>query len=57
MVLFEPPIFYGYQELDPWVFSDWLFEMDQFFKQVSLSDDKEKVKSAKTKVAARPLEY
>jgi len=39
-VAVQPPIFYGYKNQDPWIFKFWIFEVEQFFAQVHLSNDK-----------------
>ena len=59
MVVVQPPIFYGYKNQDLWIFNCWIFEVDnqQFFAQVHLSNDKQKMWYAKTRVAGRALEY
>ena len=47
LVLFEPPIFYDYQKLERYmdlrILNNRLFEMDQLFAQVNLSNEKEKI--------------
>ena len=57
MVAVPPPIFYGYQDEDPWIFKNWIYEVEQFFAQVHLSNDKQKMWYAKTTVSGRALEY
>ena len=50
MVL-EPPIFYGFPNDNPWFFKNRLFDVDQLFAQVSLSEAKEKVWYVKMRVS------
>ena len=57
MVAVQPPIFYGYQDDNPWVFKFWIFAVEQFFAQVHLSNDKQKMWYAKTRVSGRALKY
>ena len=57
MVAVQPPIFYGYKNQDPWIFKFWIFEVEQFFENVHLSNDKQKMRYAKTRVVGRALEY
>ena len=40
MVEVQPPIFYGYQDDNPWIFKNWIFLMEQFSAQVHLSNDR-----------------
>ena len=56
MAIFEPPTFYGYQQPDPWTVNNWLFEMDQYFGQMGVSNEIEKVHLAKIYLAGRALE-
>ena len=53
----KSPIFYGYKNQDPWIFKIWVFETEQFFAQVHLSNDKQRMWYSKTRVAGRTLEY
>ena len=54
----KSPIFYGYKNQDPWIFKIWVFETEQFFAQVHLSNDKQRMWYSKTRVSAgRTLEY
>ncbi len=54
MLILEAPTFDGYQ--DPWIFNNWLCEMEQFFEQVDLLDNKN-VGFSKMKLIGRSLDY
>ena len=57
MVVLQPPIFFGYKNQDPWIFKFSTFKVEQFFSRVHLSNDKQKMWYAKTRVAGKALEY
>jgi hypothetical protein len=46
--------FYGYQDQDPCIFNNWLFEIDQFFEQVGLSNEQKKLTFPKQKLLIEP---
>ena len=53
MVAVQPPIFYEYKNQDPWIFKFWIFEVEQFIEHVHLSNDKQKMWYAKSRVVGR----
>ena len=54
IIILEPPTFDDCQ--DPWIFNNWLHDMDQLFEQVGLSNNK-KVWFAKMKLIGRAMDY
>jgi hypothetical protein len=52
--MLEAPTFDGHP--DPWMFTKWLHEMDQFFNQIGLLDA-EKTRVAKMKLTGTTSDY